>query len=334
MTADQTFGNSAKVVVTGGAGFLGSALVESLVGIGCRVIVIDDFSGGDRGNLPQNDTRLEVMTAKVGEAAARAMILEAIEGATFVFHLASPIGVGRAHGDRFGVTRNIVDAGSMIADACRLFRCPLLYTSSSEVYGAGRAGRISEDEPLVTDIRPRWCYAVAKAAIEHLVAGLFFQFDVPVWIVRPFNMTGARQRPETGLVVPTFARAALRGQPLVVHGDGSQMRAFLHVADAVDALLLIAGCPALQGRPVNLGGSQPWRIGDLAQFICDAAETGASVLYKRPEDVYGNDFAPAHDRLPDTSLLAATTGWRPTRSMHQAVLDCMNHLRTNTPCLA
>lgn len=251
----------------------------------------------------------------------------AIEGAAFVFHLASPIGVARAHKDRYAVTKDILDAGSMVAEACRALRCPLLYTSSSEVYGSGRAGRISEDDPLTSDIRPRWGYAVGKAAIEHVVAGLFFEHGVDTWIVRPFNMTGHRQRPETGLVVPVFANAALRGEPVVVHDDGSQTRAFLHVADAVDALLQIASCPDLRGRPVNLGGTHPWRIGDLARFVIEAAGTGSSLVHKRHEDVYGGNFASAHDRLPDTSLLTAMTGWRPTRSMHQAVLDCMQHLR-------
>lgn len=318
--------------MTGGAGFVGSWLVEALLARGCHVTVIDDFSSGDERNLPRSESRLSVLTARIGAPSSRAIVQDTIEGAALVFHLASPIGVARAHNSRYEVTKDILDAGSMVADVCRSLRCPLVYTSSSEVYGSGRAGLISEGDPVMSDLRPRWGYAVAKAAIEHMVAGLFFEFGIDAWVVRPFNMTGARQRPETGLVVPVFVDAALRGEPVVVHGDGSQTRAFLHVADAVDALLLIAACPELRGRPVNLGGVHPWHIGDLARFVVEATGARSSFIHRPHEDLYGNSFAAAHDRLPDTSLLTTMTGWKPKRSMQQAVLDCATHLEGKAAC--
>ncbi|TIV72247.1 MAG: NAD-dependent epimerase/dehydratase family protein [Mesorhizobium sp.] len=316
------------VLVTGGAGFVGSALVDLLLARNCSVTVIDDLSNGSLRNLPAGDPRLTIRTFRVGDPAFNAAVHDEVGQADAVFHLASPIGVQRAHKERFAVTSGILESGSAIVEACRLHRRPLLYTSSSEVYGSGRDRPISEADPVMTDLRPRWGYAAAKAAIEHLVAGLFFDFGIPTWIVRPFNMAGPRQRAATGLVLPVFVSAALRGEPLVVHDDGEQRRAFLHVADAAEGLLLAMQCRSLRGRPVNLGGSEAVQIGNLAKMVVEAARTTAPIVMKPSNAVYGERFAVTYDRVPDTNLLTSMTGWRPVRSTRQTIADCIEHMRT------
>lgn len=180
----------------------------------------------------------------------------------------------------------------------------------------------------MTDLRPRWGYAAAKAAVEHLVAGLFFDFGIPTWIVRPFNMAGPRQSPATGLVLPVFVSAALKGEPLVVHDDGEQRRAFLHVADAAEGLLLVMRSRSLRGRPVNLGGSEALQIGNLAKMVVEAAKTKAPIVRKPSNAIFGERFAVTYDRVPDTGLLTKTTGWRPLRSTKQIITDCIEHMRT------
>jgi UDP-glucose 4-epimerase len=322
------FGTGTHVLVTGGAGFLGSALVDLLLARGCNVTVIDDLSNGSLRNLPSSNPRLTIRTFRVGDPAFDAVVQYEVGMADVVFHLASPIGVQRAHSERFAVTSGILVSGCSIVEACRRHRRPLLFTSSSEVYGSGRERPIAESDPVITDLRPRWGYAASKAAIEHLVAGLFSDFAIPTWIVRPFNMAGPRQRPATGLVVPAFVDAALRGEPLVVHDDGEQRRAFLHVADAAEGLLLIMQCPALRGRPVNLGGREAVQIGNLARMVVEATKTTAPIVMKPSVSVYGEEFAVTYDRVPDTTLLTTTTGWRPLRSMRQIIIDCIEDMRT------
>ncbi|MDX8455997.1 NAD-dependent epimerase/dehydratase family protein [Mesorhizobium sp. VK9D] len=321
-------GPHTHVLVTGGAGFVGSALVDLLLARDCNVTIIDDLSNGSLGNLPASDPRLTIHTFRIGDPAFNAAVGHAVGQADAVFHLASPIGVQLAHKERFAVTSGILESGCAIVEACRLHRRPLLYTSSSEVYGSGRDRPITEADPVMTDLRPRWGYAAAKAAVEHLVAGLFFDFGIPTWIVRPFNMAGPRQSPATGLVLPVFVSAALKGEPLVVHDDGEQRRAFLHVADAAEGLLLVMRSRSLRGRPVNLGGSEALQIGNLAKMVVEAAKTKAPIVRKPSNAIFGERFAVTYDRVPDTGLLTKTTGWRPLRSTKQIITDCIEHMRT------
>ncbi|WP_167483936.1 NAD-dependent epimerase/dehydratase family protein [Mesorhizobium tamadayense] len=322
------FGAHTHVLVTGGAGFVGSALVDILLARNCSVTVIDDLSNGSLRNLPAGDPRLKIRTFRVGDQAFNAAVHNEVGQADAVFHLASPIGVQRAHKERFAVTSGILESGCAIVEACQFHRRPILYTSSSEVYGSGRDRPITESDPVMTDIRPRWGYAAAKAAVEHLVAGMFFDFGIPTWIVRPFNMAGPRQRAATGLVLPVFVDAALRGEPLVVHDDGEQRRAFLHVADAAEGLLLVMQSRSLRGRPVNLGGSEAVQIGNLARMVVEATKTNAPIVMKPSNSIYGERFAVTYDRVPDTNLLTTTTGWRPVRSTRQTIVDCIEHMRT------
>lgn len=322
------FGRHTHILVTGGAGFVGSALVDLLLARNCSVTVIDDLSNGLLRNLPAGHPRLTIHTFRVGNPSFNATVHDEVGRADAVFHLASPIGVQLAHKERFAVTSGILEAGCAIVEACRLHRRPLLYTSSSEVYGSGRDRPITEADPVMTDLRPRWGYAAAKAAVEHLVAGLFFDLGIPTWIVRPFNMAGPRQRSATGLVLPVFVNAALRGDPLVVHDDGEQRRAFLHVADAAEGLLLVMQSRSLRGRPVNLGGSEGVQIGSLAKMVVETAKTNAPIVMKPSNVVYGERFAVTYDRVPDTSLLTTMTGWRPLRSTRQTIADCIEHMRS------
>ncbi|MDX8434345.1 NAD-dependent epimerase/dehydratase family protein [Mesorhizobium abyssinicae] len=322
------FGPRTHVLVTGGAGFVGSALVDLLIARNCSVTVIDDLSNGLLSNLPTDHPHLTILTFRVGDPAFNATVHDEVGRADAVFHLASPIGVELAHKERFAVTSGILESGCAIVEACRFHRRPLLYTSSSEVYGSGRDRPITEADPVMTDLRPRWGYAAAKAAVEHLVAGLFFDLGIPTWIVRPFNMAGPRQRSATGLVLPVFVNAALRGEPLVVHDDGEQRRAFLHVADAAEGLLMVMQSRCLRGRPVNLGGSEAVQIGNLAKMVVETAKTSAPIVMKPSNAVYGERFAVTYDRVPDTSLLTTMTGWRALRSTRQTIADCIEYIRT------
>jgi UDP-glucose 4-epimerase len=151
----MNFDEAARVVVTGGAGFLGSSLVSVLLDRGCHITVVDDLSNGSLRNLPAAAGKLNFVEMVIGDASAADAFDREVAASDFVFHLASPIGVLRAHTDRFAVVQSILAAGSMVIDSCRRHRRPVLFTSSSEVYGPGRDRAISESDPIITDIRPR-----------------------------------------------------------------------------------------------------------------------------------------------------------------------------------
>lgn len=319
------------IVVTGGAGFIGASLVRKLLDIGCAVVVIDDLSGGTAANLPRHP-RLSLRQLCVCPATTTEVEAD-IATADLVYHLASPIGVALAHNARFGVVESILDSGTTVIKACRTHRCPLVITSSSEVYGQGLPRPIRETDPVTLDIGPRWGYATAKMALEHLAAGLYHEYGVPTWLVRPFNIAGAHQRPETGLVVASFVAAAAAGRPLKIHGSGSQTRSFLHVEDCVAALIAIAFNDALVGQPVNMGNEAPTTIVELAEAVRRVVNVDIPVIHQPLENMLGGLFTHAQTRIPDITRLKNATGWRPGRSLDEAVRDCFTALAAE-PCLA
>lgn len=310
-----------RIVITGGAGFIGSHLADALLARGCAVVVVDDFSAGRRENLPPAHPRLTVLTASVGQPEAAAHLDQAVAGAHLVYHLASPIGVRRAHTERFATVQEILAAGLQVAETCRRARAPLLVMSSSEIYGPGLPRPIREDDPCQFDIAPRWGYATGKFATEQLAAGLAQEHGLPTWIVRPFNIAGPRQRPETGLCIAAFAAALAAGRPPVVHGDGLQRRAFLHVLDAASALIAIPQSAALIGRPVNLGSPQGYSIREVAERAIAAAGFRGTPHHVTLAEAFGEGFADAAERVPDISRLADNTGWRPQRDLDTILRD-------------
>lgn len=327
MTDFFTAGSS--VVVTGGAGFIGCTLVERLLEEGCAVHVLDDLSAGRLENLPQAHPRLTFTLLDITAPRAEARGLDdAVASASFVFHLASPIGVRRAHEQRYDITRSILSGGLAVIDVCRRHGVPLLYTSSSEVYGTGRPEPLREGDCASLGLEPRWGYASSKFALEHLVAGMTQQAGIPGWIVRFFNVAGGRQRPDTGLCIANFVHAAMTGQPLVVHGDGLQQRAFLHVRDAVAGLLAVAQTPGLCARAVNLGGEVGYPIRKVAEQVLTQVNPGGTIEHWAPQDVFGPAFVAAGIRVPDLSLVHGQTAWRARYTLEDMVQDCWNALRS------
>lgn len=312
------------VAVTGGAGFIGAALVRKLLDIGCTVVAIDDLSGGKVGNLPRHPHLSLRQICICPETAAE--VDPIIRAADLVYHLASPIGVALAHTARYSVVESILDSGSTIIKACRKYRRPLVITSSSEVYGQGLPQPLVESDPITLGIDARWGYATAKAALEHMTAALYHDHGVPSWIVRPFNIAGPRQRPETGLVVACFVAAAAAGRALEIHGDGSQKRSFLHVEDTAEALAAIAFNDALVGRPVNVGNDNPITIAELAEMVRRVLKLDVPTIHRPLEALFGGGFTPAQTRTPNITLFKNATGWRPSRPLEAVVRDCYDGL--------
>jgi len=317
-----------RVVVTGGAGFIGSHLTEALLARGALVHVVDDLSNGRRANLPTDHERLRFEQVDIGDGGAGSAALNAaVAEADLVFHLASPIGVRRVHEHRLEICQSILASATAVVQACRTWRKPLLVSSSSEVYGTGLARPLAESDALPLGLEARWGYAAGKFMLEHLLLGLIEETGVAGWIVRFFNIAGPRQRPEVGLCIAVFTKAALDGRPIVVHGDGRQQRAFLHVKDAVAGLLAVVGTSELVGRPVNLGGPAAVSIRDVADTVRARVNNGIEIQHKSSQEVFGPGFSDATIRIPDLSLVRRTTTWAPQRTLADIIDDCAASLR-------
>ena len=313
-----------RCLVTGGAGFIGSHLVDHLLAGGHRVTVLDDLSASRRDNLPLHHPGLRVIEGHVGDAPH--LLDQLVREADLVCHLAGPTGVRRAQQQPFATADGLLRSGLEVTRACADWRRPLLFLSSSEVYGAGLV-HASETDDLRLGTQPRFSHAAAKLAVEHLVLGLHRSFGVPSWVVRPFNVVGPRQSPTSGHVVPSFLQAALRGTDLVVHGDGTQRRTFLHVADFVSGLDAVLGAPALVGRPVNVGGQESCSVADLGELVLRTVGSSARLRRVGHEEVFGPGIVDPRDRRGSVELLATATGWAPARTLEDAVREAGEWLR-------
>ena len=311
-------GRGSRCLVTGGAGFIGSHLVDRLLTEGHHVTVVDDLSTSRLDNLPLHHAALRVVEAHVGDAAD--LVDQLVREADLVCHLAGAVGPRRAQQEPFQTADNILRAGLEVTGACGAWRRPLLFLSSAEVYGGGRL-EVSEADELLLGTHPRLGHAAAKLAVEHLVLGLHRSFGVPSWVVRPFDVVGPRQSPRSGHLLPCFLQAALRGSDLVVRGDGSQRGTFLHVADLVAAVYAVLGAPALVGQPVNVGGQEVCSVADLARLVIRTVGGPARLRHVGHERGGGPGVIDPPDEQGSVELLRSTTGWAPERTLEDAVRD-------------
>ncbi len=313
-----------RVLVTGGAGFIGSHLVRRLLGEGHDVIVLDDLSTGRRAAV---DPKALWVRGDVRDAALVGRLVGEVE---VVFHLAAAVGPALVARDPAGTwSRNVLGTAAVL-DACRARGARVLVVSSSEVYGDERRRGVGPEVPMREDelvaIDPgarRDVYALSKLAAESYALALYRSSLLPVTVVRPFNVVGPGQSARYGMVVARFAEAAVTGSPLPIYGDGRQRRCFLHVHDAVSALLALARTPAAEGRIVNVGAARSVSIAALAERVLALAGTGAGVEHIPFERVYGEGFTDHRSRTPDTALLRELTGWTAQYGLDDAILESL-----------
>jgi UDP-glucose 4-epimerase len=310
------------VVVTGGAGFIGSHLTETLLSAGETVVVIDDFSTGSWGNLSgiRTSSRLRIIEAQVGKC-------ENLDGlireAKFVFHLAAAVGVELVLGDPLRAIHTNLHETESVLNAASKAQVPTMLTSTSEVYGKSNNPVLSEGDDLI--IGPphfsRWSYACSKLMDEFLAMAHRQMKGLPVTIARLFNTVGPRQSGNYGMVLPRFVAAALAGDPLRVHGDGSQTRCFCHVGDTVEALLALARSEGARGEIFNVGRPDEITILDLARLVIETLGSNSSIQMVPYSQAYSSGFAEMHRRRPDIRKLEASVGFRPKRDLVQTIRD-------------
>jgi UDP-glucose 4-epimerase len=309
-------------LVTGGAGFIGSHLVETLLAAGRAVAVLDDLSTGSLANLEavRDHPRLRVV---VGSITDEERLGELLDAADEVYHLAAVVGVRRVLDEpEQTVTTNVGPTETILRRLAGRPR-PLFLASTSEVYGKNPKVPLAEDDDLVLGptSRGRWIYACSKALDEFLALAYHRRHGLPVVIGRFFNVVGPRQVGHYGMVLPRFVDQALAGGPLIVYDDGSQVRCFGHVADVVRGVLDLMACPDAPGRVFNLGSDEPVTVQALAELVARQVDPGLAIEHVPYSRAYAPGFEDIRCRVPDLTRVRQAIGYRPRHGLEDVVRE-------------
>lgn len=321
--------------MTGGAGFIGSHLVERLLARGDAVTVVDNLSTGRRDNLPAAHERLRFIEADLGQALAAFGKGEVFDE---IYHLAAAVGVKLVITDPIrAIETNVEQTAALLrfaADPARHARAdgggvPTLIASSSEVYGKATKSPFAEDDDVVygPTTATRWSYACSKAIDEYLALAYHAQRRLPAVIARFFNTVGPRQVGDYGMVLPRFVAAALQGEPLPVYGDGSASRCFCDVRDVVEVLPRMLASPACRGRVFNVGTDRPITISALADLVIRTLGSSSTKRFLPYTEAYPSGFEDLRQRQPDLTRLRAAVGFDPRIPLEQTIRDVAAAMR-------
>lgn len=317
------------VLITGGAGFIGSHLAEKLLARDHQVTCIDDLSTGSLENLAaiREHPNLLLYEETIFN---RRLASTLVDEADVVFHLAAAVGVKRIVDFPVQTIETNVEGTEIILDAAAKQRKRVFIASTSEVYGKSTKIPFSETDDLVlgSTYNSRWAYACSKAIDEFLALAYFRERQLPVTIVRFFNTVGPRQTGRYGMVLPTFVRQALLNEAVTVYGTGTQSRCFGHVADIVDGLLLLLDCDRASGEIFNLGNTEEVSIEDLARKVIAACESTSDIVHIPYSDAYGPGFEDMLRRVPDISKAREWISYNPRYGLDDIIRSVVEYERS------
>ncbi len=311
-----------RVLITGGAGFIGSHLGEAYLKRGDEVFVLDDLSTGSIENIRhlQRHPRFHYTIDSVRH---QAVVAELVDQCDVVFHLAAAVGVRLiVESPVRTIQTNVHGTEVVLAQAAKMKK-KVVIASTSEVYGLSDQVPFREDGNLVlgATTKGRWSYACSKAIDEFLALAYWREKELPTIVVRLFNTVGPRQKGRYGMVIPTFVRQALAGDPITVYGDGLQSRCFTHVADVVGALIRLADAPKAVGQVFNIGSNEEVTIGNLARRVKIQAGSCSEIVRVPYSEAYEPGFEDMPRRVPDLTKIGGFIGYRPTRTLEQILED-------------
>ncbi len=318
-----------KVLITGGAGFIGSHLAERLHARGETVIVIDDLSTGSLENIASlhGQERFQFVRDSVRNAVTMTSLVDRCD---LLFHLAAAVGVRLIAENPVQTIETNIHGSEVVLELANKFARRTLIASTSEVYGKSTKVPFGEDDDSTFGSTrfSRWCYACSKMVDEFLALAYHEQFGLETVVTRLFNTIGPRQTGQYGMVVPRFVRRALAGEPLEICGDGQQSRCFSNVADTVDGLIALAECDQAIGQIINLGTTESISIEDLARKV--VAMTGSKSELRRVsyEDFYGRPFDDMLIRQPDLSKAERLIGYKPKYTLEQTLQQIIDYERS------
>lgn len=315
-----------NILITGGAGFIGSHLSEFLLQRGFRVTVIDDLSTGVYENVSHldNNPNFEMI---IDTILNRSLLETLVKSADLIFHLAAAVGVRLIIEQPVKTIETIVEGTMAVLCQARRYRKKVVLTSTSEVYGKGSKVPFSEHDDIVlgpTTTR-RWAYATAKAVDEFLALAHWYDTHLPVVCVRLFNTVGPRQTGQYGMVVPRLVQQALKGQDITVYGDGTQTRCFCHVRDVVGALSKLANCDDAIGQVINIGNQEEVSINHLADRIRQLSGSTSRMVHIPYDAAYQKGFEDMQRRVPDLSLARSLIDFSPNYTLDDILLDVIDH---------
>lgn len=322
---------SVRITVTGGAGFIGSHLVDALLASGHEVLTVDDLSGG-RANFLEQALRNPAHTLMPGDVRDRRLIRRCLEHSDLVYHLAAVLGVRRCVEDPLKVMETNMDGTRVVVEEAFRSGVKVVFASTSEVYGKNRSVPFREDSDRVlgsTRVN-RWSYATAKALDEHLCLA-YSQKGLPVTVIRYFNAYGPRATATAyGGVIPAFIRAALKGDPLTVHGTGRQRRCFTYIDDIVKGTVLAAD-PKANGLVLNLGSRNESTIHSLARRIRRLTNSASPIVKVAYSQAYGDGYEDMPRRVPALERAGEVLGYRPSVGLEKGLLKTIEWFRISEP---
>jgi UDP-glucose 4-epimerase len=314
-----------RALITGGAGFIGSHLADSLVERGDRVVLLDDLSTGRLANIEHLNGRPDVEFV-LGSILNSDLVDHVVSGVDAVFHLAAAVGVNLiVEKPLESLITNIRGTETVIEKAHKYGKRTLVM-STSEIYGKNTSDSLSEDDDRIlgSPLKSRWSYSEAKAIDEILAYTYWREKGLETVIIRLFNTVGPRQTGSYGMVIPRFVGQALKNQPITIFGDGTQTRCFCHVSDIVDGVLALSEHPEAFGKVFNLGGNQEVSISDLARQVVELVGSESELEFISYDAAYEEGFEDMTRRVPNTTRARQLVGFEPLiklEDMIQSVID-------------
>ena len=314
-----------RVLVTGGAGFIGSHLADALIARGDHVVALDNFSTGSTANIKHITKNFEIIDGDIRNAV---LVNDTIKDVDLVFHLAAALGVNTILESPLESISTNIAGSEVVLSAAANHKKRILIASTSEIYGKNPKQPLKETDDRVVGSpqKIRWSYSDAKAIEEAMAFSLNQEKGLKVTTARLFNTVGPRQSAHYGMVVPRFVRSALKNEPINVYGDGTQSRVFCHVHDAIEALLALVGTDKTINEVYNVGGTGEITIKELANTVINETKSKSSIEYIAYEKAYGPGFEDMQRRVPDISKIKQDLNWAPKKNLSHIINDVAAHI--------